>query len=89
MEGQRPRKRRKFSEEFKADTVRLVQTGGKSLVQIARDLDLTPSAVTRWVQQAAIEAGRGHGRSGKSTPGAFAMRARGHSSNVRSNHTPL
>ena len=60
MEGRkRPRKRRRFSEEFKADTVRLVRTGGKSLVQIARDLDLTPSAVTRWVQQAKIEEGRG------------------------------
>jgi transposase len=53
------RKRRKFSDDFKAETVRLVHTGGKSLAQIARDLDLTESAVTRWVQQAQIETGRG------------------------------
>lgn len=60
MDGRkRPRTRRKFNDEFKAETVRLVQTGGKSLVQIARDLDLTESAVTRWVQQAKIEEGRG------------------------------
>jgi transposase len=42
MEGRKgPRKRRKFSEEFKAETVRLVRTSGKPLAQIAGELDLT------------------------------------------------
>jgi len=60
MDGRKTRRpRRKFSDDFKAETVRLVRTGGKSVVQIARDLDLTESAVTRWVQQAKIEEGNG------------------------------
>jgi len=54
----KPRKRRQFTEEFKEETVRLVRSG-KSTGQVARDLDLTPSAVERWVKQADIEVGRG------------------------------
>ena len=60
MEKQRQkRKRRRFSEEFKAETVRLVRDGGKGVTEVARDLELTRSAVQRWVDQAEIEAGRG------------------------------
>jgi transposase len=55
----RRRMRRKFSAEFKAETVRLVQSGGKSIADVVRDLDLTRSAVERWVKEAEIEAGRG------------------------------
>jgi transposase len=51
--------RRKFSAEFKAETVRLVRSGGKSMADVVRDLDLTRSAVERWVKEAEIEAGRG------------------------------
>jgi len=53
------RKRRKFTDEFKSETVRLVQAGGKSIASVARDLDLTESAVRKWVKQAEIDAGRG------------------------------
>ena len=53
------RQRRKFSPEFKAETVRVVREGEKSLTALARDLDLTVSAVARWVREAEIEAGRG------------------------------
>ena len=55
----RRRMRRKFSAEFKAETVRLVRSGGKSIGDVVRDLDLTRSAVERWVKEAEIEAGRG------------------------------
>jgi transposase len=51
--------RRKFSAEFKAETVQLVRSGGKSIADVVRDLDLTRSAVERWVKEAEIEAGRG------------------------------
>jgi transposase len=34
-----------------------VQTSDKSLSQICRDLDLTETAVRRWVEQAAIDRG--------------------------------
>ena len=38
MEKAEKGKRRKFSEEYKAETVRLIQTSGKSIAQLARDL---------------------------------------------------
>jgi len=53
------RKRRKFTDDFKAETVRLVREGGKTIGQVVRELDLTESAVRRWVEQAQIELGKG------------------------------
>jgi hypothetical protein len=38
------RKRRSFTPEFRAEAVRLVREGSKSLPQVANDLDLTESA---------------------------------------------
>ena len=55
----RGRKRRSFTAEQKREAVRLVQTSGKSIGHVARDLDLTETALRRWVQQAEIDAGRG------------------------------
>ena len=43
--------------EFKAETVALVRSSGRSIGQVCRDLDLTETAVRRWVQQAAVDAG--------------------------------
>src|SRR5437763_55966 len=53
------RRRRAFSDEFKAETVRLVLESGKSIGAIARELDLAETALRRWVRQAEIDAGRG------------------------------
>lgn len=53
------RKRRKFSGDFKRDSVRLVREGRKNVGEVARDLDLTESAVRMWVKQAEIDEGRG------------------------------
>lgn len=55
----RKRRRRAFSAEFKAETVRLVRESGKSIGAIARELDLTESALRQWVRQAETNAGRG------------------------------
>jgi len=52
------RKRRKFTAEQKADAVRLVREVG-SIPQVARDLDLTESALRAWVKQADIDEGHG------------------------------
>ncbi len=52
------RKRRKFTPEQKADAVRMVREVG-NLAKVARDLDLTESALTQWVKQAEIDDGRG------------------------------
>jgi transposase len=53
------RKRRHFTPEFKADVVRLAQTSGKTAGQLARDLDLTETAVRAWIKQAEIDHGKG------------------------------
>jgi transposase len=52
------RTRRSFTPEFKAQTVELIQTSHKSVGDICRDLDLTETAVRRWLTQAEIDAGR-------------------------------
>ena len=59
------RPRRRFTEEFKQQTVRLVLDEGKSVAAVARELDLVPSAVGQWVQQA--QADRSKGRTGLTT----------------------
>ena len=55
----RKRKRRKFSAEFKAEAVRVVHESGKSVTEVARELDLTASSLSAWVKQTEIDAGRG------------------------------
>ena len=59
MEKDSKRKRRRFSTEYKAETVRLVQRSGKSIGQMALELGIGESALRRWVEQAEVEAGRG------------------------------
>jgi transposase len=46
------RKRRVFTDEFKADAVRLCQAGGRSIGQVAKDLDLGETALRAWVARA-------------------------------------
>jgi transposase len=53
---QRPR--RTFSDEFKAGAVSLVLEKGKTVTQVAKDLDLTPSALGKWVEQARADDGK-------------------------------
>jgi transposase len=53
------RKRRMFTREFKAEAVRLVRESGKSVPTVARELDLTETALRSWVRQAEVDAGRG------------------------------
>jgi transposase len=55
------RRRRTFTAEFKARTVDLVRTSGKSVAEVCRDLDLTETAVRRWIAQADVDAGRREG----------------------------
>jgi transposase len=52
------RKRRHFTPEYKAEVVRLAQTSGKTAGQIARELDLTQTAVREWIKQADVDAGK-------------------------------
>lgn len=64
-QGRAKRARRQFTDEFKAGAVRLVLDEGKSMAEVARDLDLTPSGLRDWVIQA--RADRDGGRSGLTT----------------------
>jgi transposase len=57
----RQRKRRSFTPEYKTEVVELCRTSGKTIAQVARDLDLTETGVRRWVAQAEIDAGRRDG----------------------------
>ena len=51
------RPRRSFTPEFKAEIVELCQRGDRSVGQVARDFDLTETAVREWVKQAEVDAG--------------------------------
>jgi transposase len=53
------RKRRRFSAEYKAEAVQLVQRSAKSIGQMALELGIGETALRRWVEQAEVEAGRG------------------------------
>jgi transposase len=46
------RPRRSFTDEFKADAVRLCKTGDRTIGQVAKDLDLTETALREWVNRA-------------------------------------
>jgi transposase len=62
MERNKPRARRSFTPEFKAEIVELCQRGDRSIGQVAGDFDLTETAVRAWVRQAETDAGsRGDG----------------------------
>jgi transposase len=54
---QPPRQRRSFTPEFKAEAVRLVLEEQKSVSQVSKDLDLTPSSLGGWVEQARADVG--------------------------------
>jgi transposase len=46
------RKRRRFTDEFKADAVRLCRAGDRNIAQVAKDLDLGETALRAWVARA-------------------------------------
>ena len=57
MGKKKPRPRRSFTAEFKAEIVELCQRGDRTVGQIAKDFDLTETAVRAWVKQAELDAG--------------------------------
>jgi transposase len=59
------RARRQFTEEFRTGAVRLVVDEGKTVGAVARELDLTPSSLAKWVDQA--RADRSDGKTGLTT----------------------
>jgi transposase len=61
MEQDKPRRRRSFTPEFKAEIVERCQRGDRSIGQVAHDFDLTETAVREWVRQADADAGKQDG----------------------------
>lgn len=57
MERKKARSRRSFTPEFKAEIVERCLRGDRSVGQVARDFDLTETAVRAWVHQAETDAG--------------------------------
>jgi transposase len=53
------RKRRTFTPEFKAEAVRLTQVPGATVAQVAKDLDLTETALREWTKRAEVDADKG------------------------------
>jgi transposase len=58
------RKRRQFSSEFKSEAVKMVEAGERGVLAVARDLDLTPSALREWVLQSKARSGAPSSSSG-------------------------
>jgi transposase len=63
VERKKPRPRRSFTSEFKADIVERCRRGDRTIGQVARDFDLTETAVREWVRQAEVDAGERPGLS--------------------------
>ena len=59
------RQRRRFDDDFKAQAVRLVLDEGKTVGAVARELDLTETALRDWVNRA--RADRTNGKTGLTT----------------------
>jgi len=51
MTTDKPRKR-KFTDEFKADAVQLVEQSGRTVAQVARELEINESTLLGWVKAA-------------------------------------
>lgn len=46
-----------FTPEFKAEMVEVYRSGDRSIGQLARDFDLTETALRDWIKQADIDSG--------------------------------
>ncbi|MYS82806.1 IS3 family transposase, partial [Embleya scabrispora] len=64
MGKKKPRPRRSFTSEFKAEIVELCRRGDRSVGQVAKDFDLTETAVRDWVVRAEVDAGERDGLTG-------------------------
>jgi transposase len=56
MGGKKPHPRRSFTPESTTDLVERCRAGDRSIGQVARDFDLTETAVRAWVRQVDVDA---------------------------------
>ena len=55
------KRRRSFSDEFKADAVEIVRTSGKPVAQVARELGIGESTLGYWVNRDRVDRGETEG----------------------------
>lgn len=67
------RARRQFTDELRAGALRLALDEGKTVSQVARDRDLTASALSTWVKHARGD--RSKGRTGLTTADRESLRS--------------
>jgi len=48
-------KKRKYTAEYRAEAVRLVEIGDRSLTEVARDLGISMQTLWQWVDQSKVE----------------------------------
>jgi transposase-like protein len=53
------KKRRQYTPEYKAEAIRQVNVGDRSMSQVSRDLGLRMNTLWEWVHQAEVDAGKG------------------------------
>jgi transposase len=61
MERKTRRPRRSFTPELEADIVERCRAGDRSISQVAKDFELTETAVRAWVKQAEVDGGERDG----------------------------
>ena len=66
--------RRKYTKEFKLDAIALVDEQGYSRVEAARNLDVSPSLLGRWIREAEKDDGHAFRGNGKLTPEQLELR---------------
>ncbi|WP_198168042.1 transposase [Herbidospora yilanensis] len=59
--GKKKRPRRSCTPEFKAEIVELCRRGDRSVGQVAKDFELTETAVRAWVRQSEVDTGAREG----------------------------
>lgn len=56
-----PKTKPHYPPEFKAEAIRLVQSSGRSLSQVAKELGVSGNSLRNWVKQAEIDRGKREG----------------------------
>ena len=74
MERRKPRPRRSFTPEFKAEIVELCRQGDRSIGQVDKDFDLSETAVRAWVHQEETDVGERPGLTTEERAELFRLR---------------
>jgi transposase len=57
--GRKKQVRTKYTPAFRQEAVRLIQVGERSIADVARQLEMDPKTLQKWIRQAEVDAGRG------------------------------